>query len=805
MSQERYPIRKIAVLGAGVMGSTLAAHFANAGIPSVLLDIVPPTFTEEDERKGLSKTSREFRNRFAINGIEHAKKMKPAALYDVGDAALITPGNFEDDLDLIADVDWIIEVVKEDLDIKRKLLGNVAKHWREGTIVTTNTSGLPIAQIVATLPEDLQKHFLGTHFFNPPRYMRLLELIPGPKTLPEIVSAMREFCDRVLGKGVVLCKDTPNFVANRIGVFGMLHLMHTMLAEGLGIEEADQVAGPPMGRPRSAAFRTADIVGLDTLVHVADNLYQNVPEDECRETFKVPQFVRKMVEKGWLGDKSGQGFYKKESGEGGKKDILVLEPSTMEYRAQRKLAADSLAAAKNEDDVGRRVKNLVEANDTAASFAWKVLSDTLIYSANRVGEIADDIASIDDAMRWGFGWDLGPFETWDAIGLEDSVERMKREGKKIPRWIDEMIARGNGSFYRRESGVVSVYDPRRAEYAVRDPGPGVIVLASLAERKKTIKANAGASLIDIGDGVACLEFHTKMNSIDADIISMIDEALAEVEKNFVGLVIGNDATNFSVGANIMLIFMEAQAGNFDRIAEIVNRFQQACVRLRHSPKPVVAAPAGMALGGGAEIAMGADRIRAHAELYMGLVEVGVGLIPGGGGTVMVLARHMEGIPEDIPVDPFPFTRRAFETIAMAKVSTSAEDARRLRLLRAHDSVTMNRARLIGDAKKVVLHMAAEDYRPPRRRDIPVAGESGRAALMLGLEGLRQGGYATEYDCQIGRKLAFVMTGGRVPSGTRVSEQYLLDLEREAFVSLCGEEKTKERIQHMLMKGKPLRN
>lgn len=798
-------ITKAAVLGSGVMGSTIAAHLANAGIPVFLLDIVPRELTSEEQARGLTLQSPQVRNRVAGAGLEAAKKARPAAFYSPDYSQLITIGNFDDHLGWVKEADWIIEVVVERLDIKQALLKKVDAVRTPGTIVSSNTSGIPINQIKEGLSDDFRRHFLGTHFFNPPRYMRLLEIIPSSETLPEVVETMAAFGERVLGKGIVFCKDRPNFIANRIGVFAMMTAIKTMLDGQYTIEEVDQLTGPATGKPKSATFRTGDIVGIDTLVHVANNLYEAVPDDERREMFIVPEFIRQMVAQKMLGDKAKQGFYKKVKGDG-KKDILTLDYSTLQYRVRQKGKFASLEAAKTIDALPERLKMLAYAKDRAGEFVWQTTRDILLYAANRIPEISDDIVNVDKAMRWGFNWQLGPFEMWDAIGVGESVSRMRAEGKTIPPLVEKLLATGKTSFYEKRDGVTFAFDLNTGKHAAISEKPGLVLLPSCKDRNKTIKKNAGASLIDIGDGVACLEFHSKMNAIGEDIIGMTAYAIQEVEKNFDGLVIGNEGDNFSVGANIMLMLMAAQEGDWDELDMMARAFQKATQSLKYSAKPVVAAPFGMTLGGGCEYALGADRIRAAAELYMGLVEVGVGIIPAGGGCKEMLVRALERIPNDAEVDLFPLVKETFMTIGTAKVSTSAVEARHIGFLRPSDGITMNKDYLIADAKATVLAMVQEGYKPPvPRRDIPVLGEPAFATLKLGMYLMKSAGRISEYDMHVGTKLAYVLCGGDATAKTLVSEQYILDLEREAFLSLAGERKTQERLAYMLKNGKPLRN
>jgi 3-hydroxyacyl-CoA dehydrogenase len=798
-------VRSAAVLGAGVMGSGIAAHLANAGIPTLMLDVVPPGLTDAERRKGLAEASPPFRNRFAARALEGIRKSRPSLLYSRRDIDLIAVGNFEDDLPRAAACDWVVEAVIENLDVKRALFERIEPHLGSGTIVSSNTSGLPIAGMVAGRGEAFRRRFLVTHFFNPVRYMKLLEIVPGRDTDPEVLHGMAAFGERRLGKGIVLAKDTLNFIGNRIGVFAMMYAMHAMAEEGLSIEEVDAVLGPALGRPKSAAFGTADIVGLDTLLHVSENVYRGLPDDPARELFLPPPFVAEMVRRGWIGRKAGAGFYRME-GKGEEKRKLVLDPGTLDYRPAGKVRFPSLDAARDVDDAGARIRAVVSGDDKAARFAWRVLSGTLLYAAGRIPEIADDVVNIDNAMKWGFNWALGPFETWDALGVSESAARMRAEGKEIPEKVEKMLALGNPSFYRRREGALERFDFGKAGYIPAPVSPDVILLPALRDRNKVVRENSGAALYDLGDGVLGLEFRTKMNTIDADVVAMMKEGVDLAEREFAGMVIASHAEHFCAGANLMLVFLEAQNKNFDGLERMVREFQNACMRMRYSERPVVAAPAGMALGGGCEICLGADRIRAAAETYMGLVEVGVGLVPAGGGIKEMAIRHLEGIPEGVQADPLPFLRKAFETIGLAKVSGSAAEARELGFLRPWDKVTINRDFLIREAKDAVLALGREGYAPPRpRTDVVLPGRSGFAMFAYGLYTMRTAGQISVHDERIGRKIAFVLTGGDLPAGARLSEQDLLDLEREAFLSLCGEEKTLARIQHMLLKGKPLRN
>ncbi len=806
------PIRKVAVLGAGLMGSQIAAHLANVGIPSLLLDIVPKELTPEEQAKGLTLESRAVRNRLANSALEKLAKMKPSPVYGKGALSLITPGNFEDDLPKLAEVDWIVEAVVENLAIKQSLWQRVAEHWKPGTIVSSNTSGISIAKMVEGTPEEFRRHFLGTHFFNPPRYMKLLEIIPTPQTDPEIVDYMREFGERTLGKGVVIAKDTPNFIANRIGTYGMMVTLQVMQQMGLGPAQVDAITGPAIGRPKSATFRTLDVVGLDTFVHVADNCRSTIPDKAEADVFTVPEFMREMVKRGWLGQKAKQGFFKKEGDQ-----ILELDLATMEYKPRDKGNFPSLQAAKGIHDLKQRIKTLVYAEDKAGRFLWEVMKRTLLYSANKMGEIADDIVSVDNAMKWGFNWKLGPFETWDAIGVQKSVERMEAEGETVPGWVK--AAAEQGGFYKREPERTFHILPRGAEYAEVPVSERVIDIGALRAQGKVVKEKKGASLIDMGDGVLLLETHAPKTAIGADVMYMMRAAAEELQKEqWRGLVIGARTDNFCVGANLMMLLMEAQDEEWDEVDYMVRAFQGACMDLKYAPKPVVAAPYGLTLGGGYELAAAADMIVAAAETYMGLVEVGAGLIPGGGGNKEMLIRALEGLPASggglggaaqmasgTELDLQPIVNKVFETIGMAKVSTSGPEARALGYLTQRDRIVANQDHQLYEAKQAVLEMDRRGYRAPEPKRIPVVGRDGRAVLELGLYNLRLSGYASEYDCHIGKKLAYVLTGGDVARGTYVTEQYLLDIEREAFVSLCGEKKSQERMQYILKTGKPLRN
>jgi 3-hydroxyacyl-CoA dehydrogenase len=790
-------IQRAAVLGSGVMGSGIAAHLANVGIPTLLLDIVPRELTKEEEAKGLTLEHKEVRNRLVNQALQKLLKQKPAPLMSKSNLALIEVGNFEDDFHRLAEVDWIIEVVVENLEIKKSVFARVDEVRKPGTIVSSNTSGISIEAMAEGRSEDFKKHFLGTHFFNPPRYLKLLEIIPTKDTAPEVVSYMKTFGEEVLGKGVVMAKDTPNFIANRIGTYGLLVTVREMMKGGYSVGEVDSITGPLIGRPKSATFRTLDVVGLDTFIHVANNVLEKV-EGEEKEAFRVPDFMKAMLEKGWLGSKSGQGFFLKQG-----KDILELNYETLEYEPRKKLTTPAVEMSKQAKGLVNKLKALVYTDDRAGTFLWKITAPVLLYSAKLLGEIADDIVAIDRAMKWGFGWELGPFEMWDAIGVEQSVRKMQAEGFEIPSWVTDMLADGFTSFYKSEKGQAFYYD--HGEYKPIKENPKVIHIKRLKEQKDVIKKNSGASLIDLGDDVALLEFHSPNNAIGTDIVQMINYALEEVERNYKGLVIGNQGKNFCVGANLAMILMEAQDDNYFEIEIAVRQFQQAMMNIKYSRKPVVVAPFAMTLGGGTEICLPSSRIQAAAETYMGLVEVGVGLIPGGGGNKELYIKYLNSLPNGVNVDLQQVANKVFETIAMAKVSSSAAEAREWNFLSKQDGITMNSDHLLHDAKQAVISLYDQGYRPPVRKKVPVVGETGYAAMLLGAQSMYHSGYISEHDLKIAKKLAYVIAGGKVPYGTEVDEQYLLDLEREAFLSLVGEPKSQARMQHMLVKGKPLRN
>ena len=775
------PLGRVAVLGAGTMGSRIAAHFANAGVPVLLLDLVLPDQGD--------------RNAAARRGIESAFSQKPGAFFTPDTRRLITPGNFEDDLAGIRDCDWIIEAVAEDLAIKRALFERVEAARRQGSIVSTNTSGIPLARIAEGFGEDLRRHFLGAHFFNPPRYLHLVELIPGPETLPEVWDFVAQFCDLRLGKGVVRSKDTPNFIANRIGAFFGATVHKITVEDDYSIEEVDALTGPAIGLPKSASFRLLDLIGLDIWAQVLRNLYEAARDDPWRERFVLPDFLAKLLERGWLGEKRGQGCYRR-VGTGAGQQILALDRKTLEYHPARKARFASLEAAGNIENLPERLRRLVNAPDRAGSFLWKLLSDVFIYSASMIPEIADRPVEIDRAMRWGYAFSLGPFELWDALGVAETARRIEAEGRAIPAAVERMLASGAKSFYRpADAGGwprTEYFDLAATAYREVEPRPGILALPELKRARGVVRSNPEASLVDLGDGVLCLEFHSKMNVLGEDAVSMIPCAVEEAARNFEALIIANQGEHFSAGASLTPLLLSAQEGKWSELEAAVRRFQSAMMDLKYAPKPVVAAPFGMTLGGGCEVVLHCARAQASAELYMGLVETGVGLIPAGGGCKEMIARGTD-------------LKCAFELIACGKVSTSAADARGLGLLRPADGVSMNPERLIGDAKRAALALAPGYAPGAPRTGILVEGEAGFTLLKDGVYLARENGSISDYDAAIGEKLAHVLCGGRLTGRQPVSEQYLLDLEREAFLSLLGEPKTQERIEHMLKTGKPLRN
>ncbi len=795
------PIRRVAVLGAGVMGASIAGQLANVGLASLLLDMVPTKLTEDEAQKGLTFSDLEVRNRLAQQGKQGLLRSKPAALYSKQNLDLITVGNFEDDFEKIASCDWIIEVIIERLESKRAILAKVDQYRQLGSIVSSNTSGVSIHDMAQGRSTDFQKHFLGTHFFNPPRYMKLLELTPTSYTDTQVVTHLLKFGEDALGKGLVLAKDTPNFIANRIGTFGLLVTLEEMSKTSLGIDDVDAITGPVLGRPKSATFRTLDLVGLDTFLHVANNVKNATQNEEERRVFTVPEALEDMVKRGWLGEKTGQGFFKKQASEDGKNEILVLDLLTMTYRKRHRLISSSYETAKQVPQLADKMKALVYGKDEVGKFVWNIVKRILLYSASLVGEIADDINSIDQAMEWGFNWGFGPFRTWDAIGLQSSVLRMQKEGLVVPDIALRALEQA-GSFYQKENEIVRQftwqgYEPLRVR-------PRSMDLIALKQNGNVILTNPGASLVDLGDGVACLDFHSPKQAIGIDMITMMKKAADEVEKNYQALVLSGSGTNFCVGANLMMMLSEAQDENWDDIDFMIRSLQQATIRLKYLARPVVTAPYGMVLGGGAELCFLAGKVQAAAETYMGLVEVGVGLIPAGGGTKEMVYRAMEQLPVGVELQALPVIQKAFETVAMAKVSTSAKEAQELGYLRQTDGISVSRDHVLYDAKQIALAMS-QYFNPKKPTPVTVLGESGAALLKMGIFSMKESGFISEYDAVIATKLLHVMTGGKVTGATQVAEQYLLDLEREAFLSLLGEQKTQQRMQYMLQKGKPLRN
>lgn len=786
-------IRKAAVLGAGVMGSTIAAHLVNAGLDVVLLDL-------QIEKNGKPLN-------LADAAVKTMKKVKPSPIYETSWLGKLRTGNFDAHLSLLEDRDWIVEVVKEDATVKQALFKQIADHIPADALLTTNTSGIPIQDLNAFLPESVRPRFFGTHFFNPPRYMKLLELIPGPDTDEATFEAFQVFGETTLGKGVVVAKDCPNFIANRIGVVAMMGVIHTMLDDDYTIEEVDKIMGKLTGRPGSAVFRTADMVGLDTFVHVAENLYEAAPDDEMRDLFKIPAPIKAMVEKGLLGRKSGSGFYKKTRDKDGKTAFLTYDLKDGDYREKAKPNLPSLEMYKNVDDLGERLRKIAFADDRVGRFVWKTFSQMLVYSVNRLGEVSDDIVNVDRGMRWGYSWEIGPFETWDMLGVAAVAKKLKDEGREVPALIEDMLAKGQSKFYDASTPETQYYDVQAKTMAPVPSRPNVMILSEIKrDEKRVLASNAGASVVDLGDGVLCVEFHAKMNAVGADQVSMVAKAIDLVEAGYEGLVVGNQGGNFSAGANLALLLMEAQEGNFEDIDMMVRGFQNSTTSLRYCKKPVVVAPFGLTLGGGCEYTLHGDGVQAAAESYIGLVEVGVGLIPGGGGTKEMLLRHVGGAVKRGEKDLITPLRQIFEAIGTAKVSTSAEEARGLGYLRDSDGITLNGDALLTAAKNRVLGLAKAGYTPPKPpADIPVMGSEGFAAVKLALYMMKEGGYASDHDVKIGTHLGRILTGGNLTPGQSMSEQHVLDLEREAFLSLCGERKTLERIHHMLTTGKPLRN
>ncbi|WP_170311742.1 3-hydroxyacyl-CoA dehydrogenase/enoyl-CoA hydratase family protein [Pedobacter nototheniae] len=797
-------INKVAVLGSGIMGSRIACHFANIGVEVLLLDIAPKELTPEEQAKGVTLDNPAVKNRIVNTALQTAVKTNPSPVYSKKVLNKIKTGNFDDDMSKIAGFDWVIEVVVENLDIKKKVFEQVEQYRKPGTLITSNTSGIPIHLMAEGRSDDFKAHFCGTHFFNPPRYLKLLEIIPTPHTQPEIVDFLMHYGDKFLGKTTVLCKDTPAFIANRVGVYSIMALLHLVDKLDLTVEEVDKFTGPALGRPKSATFRTSDVVGLDTMIKVAKGLYDNCPDDKAHELFKLPAYVQKMEENKWLGDKTKQGFYKKTKNAEGKTEILALDLKTLEYKPQQKVKSATLEMTKPVENLRERMKIFAKGKDKAGELFRHSSFGLFEYVSDRIPEISDELYRIDDAMRAGFGWELGPFELWDAVGLKEALEGMEQYGNKAAAWVHEMLDAGNTSFYKVEGGVKKYYDIPTKTYKAL-PGTDEFIILDNIRENKTIWKNSGVSIIDLGDGILNVEFHTKMNTIGGDVISGINKAIDMAEKDYRGLVIGNDGANFSAGANVGMIFMMAVEQEWDELNMAIRMFQNTSMRIRYSSIPVVVAPHNLTLGGGCEFSLHADHVQLSAETYMGLVEFGVGVIPGGGGTKEFALRASDEFKDDQIVQNALKDR--FLTIGMAKVSTSGYEAYELGYLQKDKfSISMNRNRLLADAKAKAIELADAGYtKPVPRNDIKVLGKQGLGIVYAGANSMYAGHYISEHDKKISEKLGYVMCGGDLSSPTEVTEQYLLDLEREAFLSLAGERKSLERIQSIITKGKPLRN
>ncbi|WP_435263992.1 3-hydroxyacyl-CoA dehydrogenase NAD-binding domain-containing protein [Tenacibaculum sp. nBUS_03] len=797
-------IKKVAIIGSGIMGSGIACHFANIGVEVLLLDIVPRELNDKEKAKGLTLEDKAVRNRLVNDALTASLKSKPSPIYSKKFADRITTGNIDDDLHKIKDVDWIMEVVVERLDIKQSVFEQVEKHRTPGTIISSNTSGIPIKFMNEGRSEDFQKHFAVTHFFNPPRYLKLFEVVPEPNCKQEVTDFLMDYGSKFLGKTSVLAKDTPAFIGNRIGIFGIQSLFHQVKELGLTIEEVDKLTGPVIGRPKSATFRTVDVVGLDTLVHVANGIYENCPNDEAHDLFKLPDFINTMMENKWLGSKTKQGFYKKSVNAEGKKEILSLDLDTMEYRSKKRAKFATLELTKTIDKPIDRFKVLVDGKDKAGEFYRKNFAAMFAYVQNRIPEISDELYKIDDAMKAGFGWENGPFEIWDAIGVEKGIELMKAEGKEPAAWVVEMLAKGSSSFYSVKEGATYYYDVT-AKAQTKKPGQDSFIILDNIRKTNEVFKNSGVVIEDIGDGILNCEFQSKMNTIGGDVLAGLNKAIDLAEKDFQGLVVGNQAANFSVGANIGMIFMMAVEQEYDELNMAIKYFQDTMMRMRYSSIPTISAPHGMALGGGCELSLHADKVVAAAETYMGLVEFGVGVIPGGGGSKEMALRASDTFRKgDVQLNVL---QEYFLTIGMAKVSTSAYEAFDLGLLQqGKDVVVVNKERQIAQAKKHAVLLAEAGYtQPVRREDVLVLGKQALGAFMVATDSMQASKFISEHDQKIANKLAYVMAGGDLSEPTKVSEQYLLNIEREAFLSLCTERKTLERIQHMLKTGKPLRN
>jgi 3-hydroxyacyl-CoA dehydrogenase len=797
-------IRKVAVLGSGIMGSRIACHFANIGAEVLLLDICPKELNADEQARGLDLNHKNVRNRIVNTALDSTLKSNPSAIFSKKVIPNITTGNFEDNMKDIATCDWVIEVVVEKLEIKKLIYDQVEKYRTLGTLISSNTSGIPIHLMAEGRSDDFRAHFCGTHFFNPPRYLRLLEIIPTPETKSEVIDFLMHFGDKFLGKTTVLCKDTPAFIANRVGVYSIMALLHLVQKMDLTVEEVDKYTGPVLGRPKSATFRTTDVVGLDTMINVAAGLYNNLPNDKAHQLFELPDYVKKMQENQWLGDKTKQGFYKKIKGADGKSEILALDLKTLEYKAQQKVKSPTLEACKLVDNLPERMKVFAQGTDKAGEFFRTSFFGLFEYVSDRIPEISDELYRIDDAMRAGFGWELGPFEVWDALGVKNALEGMKKYGKEAAPWVHEMISAGHDSFYKVENGIKKYYDIPSKAYKVV-PGSEAFIILDNIRANNVVWKNSGTTITDLGDGILNLEIHTKMNTIGGEVIQGMNKAIDLAEKDFRGLVIGNDGANFSAGANIGMIFMAAIEQDWDEINLAIRMFQNTMMRMRYSSIPVVAAAHNLTLGGGCELCLHADFVQTNAETYMGLVEFGVGLIPGGGGTKEFALRLSDEFKEG-QIEQAALRDR-FLTIGQAKVSTSGLEAYELGYLQKDKfGITMNRSRLIIDAKNKALELADRGYtQPVRRKDIRVLGKQGLGIVYAGANSMFAGNFISEHDKKISEKLGYVLCGGNLSQPALVTEQYLLDLEREVFLSLCGERKTLERIQSILTKGRPLRN
>ena len=792
-------IKKVAVIGSGIMGSGIACHFANIGVEVLLFDIVPRELNDKEKAKGLTLKDKVVRNRLVNNSLVTALKSKPSPIYHQSFAQRIITGNLEDDIAKVGEVDWIIEVVVERLDIKRSVFENLEKYRTPGTLITSNTSGIPIKFMSEGRSEDFQKHFCGTHFFNPARYLKLFEIIPGPKTSPEVLEFLNGYGEQFLGKTAVVAKDTPAFIGNRIGTFGIMSLFHAVQELELTVEEVDKLSGPVIGRPKSATFRTVDVVGLDTLVHVANGIAENCKDDESREVFNLPDFIDKMMENKWFGSKTGQGFYKKEG-----REILALDLKSMEYRPRKKASFATLELTKSIENVVDRFKVLVGGTDKAGDFYRKTFSSLFAYSSNRIPEITGELYKIDDAMKAGFGWGHGPFQIWDAIGVEKGIEMMKEEGFQPADWVAQMLAAGIKTFYSVKNGATYFYDIPKKEMT-KIPGQDSFIILDNIRKSKQVWKNSGVVIEDLDDGILNVEFQSKMNTIGGDVLAGLNKAIDLAEKEFQALVVGNQAPNFSVGANIGMIFMMAVEQEYDELNMAIKMFQDTMMRMRYSAIPTISAPHGMTLGGGCELSLHADKVVAAAESYIGLVEFGVGVIPGGGGSKEMALRASDTFRKnDVELNVL---QEYFLTIGMAKVSTSAYEAFDMGVLqKGKDIVVVNKDRQIATAKAYAKLMAEQGYtQAPRRKDVKVLGKQALGMFLVGTDAMEDSNYISEHDHKIANKLAYVMAGGDLSEPTLVTEQYLLDLEREAFLSLCTERKTLERIQHMLKTGKPLRN